>query len=135
MRQLQKVMDKLSLNKASNPDKILNLIFKNTFETMQHYLLAMVRAKLQLGHFLTLFKHTTTLALCKHAKPDYTKPNAYHSIVLENTINKILESIMVETLSYLMETHGLLLPQHFGEHLCRTTEDALTIHIERIYYT
>ena len=41
---------------------------------------------------------------------------------------------MAENLSYLAETHNLLPPQHFGGRPCRTTEDAMTILIERIHH-
>src|SRR6266496_1243388 len=105
MRQLQNAVEKLSPNKAPGPDEVSNLVLKNTFEITQHHLLAMAKASVQLGHFPAPFKRTITLALRKPAKPDYTKPNAYRPIALENTLGKILESVMAETLSYLVEMH------------------------------
>ena len=55
-----------------------------------------VSASLNAGHYPACFKKTTTIVLRKPNKPDYTKPNAYRPIALENTIGKVLESVMAE---------------------------------------
>ena len=86
-----------------------------------------------LGHFPRPFKETTTLILRKPNKPNYTKPNAYRPIALENTIGKVLESIMAEHVSYLCETFNLLPKHHFGGRPGRTTEDAMLILSESIH--
>jgi len=44
---------------------------------------------------------------------------------LENTIGKVLESIMAETISYLTEEYQLLPATHFGGRPGRTTEDVI----------
>jgi len=66
-----------------------------------------MQASIRLGHFPKPFKHTTTVVLRKPSKPDYTKVKAYRPIALENTLGKIMESIMAENLSYITETHEL----------------------------
>ena len=71
--------------------------------------------------------------LCKSNKSDYIKSNIYKSITLECTIDKTLESIVTELLSYLIETHDLLLANHFKAHLQRIIEDAMMILSENIY--
>jgi ribonuclease HI len=71
--------------------------------------------------------------LRKPKKPDYTKPNAYRPIALENTIGKVLESIMAETISYLAEEYQLLPTTHFGGRPGRTTEDAMMLLTENIH--
>ena len=53
---------------------------------------------------------------------------------MENTLGKVLESIMAELLSYVTETHQLLPPEHFGGRPGRTAEDAMTILLERIQH-
>jgi hypothetical protein len=59
-------------------------------------------------------------------RANYTRPNAYKPIALERNIGKVLEGIIAETISYLSETHELLLANHFGGHPCRSTEDAMS---------
>ena len=53
----------------------------------------------------------------------------------ENTIDKVLKSIVAENIAYLTETHHLLPSHHFRGRPERTTEDALTILTENIYAT
>ena len=96
--------------------------------------MALTQASLNTGHFPTPFKETITIVLRKPTKPDYTKLNAYRPIALESTIGKVIESIIMELLSYLIETHDLLPANHFGGRLQRTTIDAMTVLSENIHH-
>src|SRR5579859_7619419 len=51
---------------------------------------ALVQASINTAHFPAIFKTTTTVVLWKPAKLDYTKPNTYRPIALENTMRKII---------------------------------------------
>jgi hypothetical protein len=88
---------------------------------------------MDIGYFPTPFKTTTTVVLQKPMKPDYTKPNAYQPITLENTIGKVLESVIADVLSYLTEFYELLQPKHFRGRPGRTAEDAMMLLSERIH--
>jgi len=68
----------------------------------------------------------------KLSKPDYTKPNAYCPIALVDTISKVIESMVVELLSYIAELHQLIPPQCFGGRPGRTGEEAILILSEKI---
>ena len=133
IRQIERAIDKLSPNKAPGPDEITNAIIKKTFDTTQQHLLAMVQASINLSHFPACFKTTTTIVLRKPQKSDYTKPNAYRPIALENTLGKIIESVLTDLLGYLTETHNLLPANHFGGRPGRTGEDAMAILSEKIH--
>ncbi|KAJ3490230.1 hypothetical protein NLI96_g1580 [Meripilus lineatus] len=52
-------------------------------------------------------------------------PSSYRPIALEDTIGKVLESVIARRASSLAEIHGLLLPNHFGGIPGRTTTDAV----------
>lgn len=131
--QVERAINKLAPNKVLGPDEILNHILKRCLVTLQHYILALAQQSISIGHFLQTFKETVTLVLCKPNKPNYTKPNAYRPIALENTVDKVLESIMADHISYLYETHKLLPRYHFGGRPRRTTEDAMLILSESIH--
>jgi ribonuclease HI len=133
MHQLQQAIEKLSPNKAPGPDEISNKVLKQNSAVLQHHLLALAQASFNTGHFPTIFKVTTTVVLRKPGKPDYTKPKAYRPIALENTIGKLLESIVAELLAYITESHGLLPKQHYGGRPGRTAEDAMTMLTENIH--
>ena len=51
----------------------------------------------------------------------------------ECTIGKVLESIITELLSYLIETHDLVPANHFGGRPQRITEDAMMVLSEYIH--
>ena len=131
--QVKRAIEKLAPNKAPGPDEIPNHILKRCLSTLEHHILALAQQSLATGHFPQPFKETTTLVLRKPNKPNYTRPNAYRPIALENTIGKVLESIMADHISYLCETFNLIPKNHFGGRLGRTTEDAMLILTESIY--
>ena len=133
-RQLRRGIQKLSPNKASGPDGIINKVLKENIDVLEGQLMALTQASLNTGHFPTPFKETITIVLRKPTKPDYTKLNAYRPIALESTIRKVIESIITELLSYLIETHDLLLANHFGGRPQRTTIDAMTVLSENIHH-
>jgi ribonuclease HI len=68
----------------------------------------------------------------KPGKPDYTKANAYRPIALENTLGKLIESVVTELLSHAVEEHQLIPPQHYGGRPGRTGEEAMVMLMERI---
>ena len=94
-----------------------------------------MQASLRLGHFPKSFKHTMTVVFRKPNRPDYTKFKAYHPIALENTLDKVMESIIAEIISYLAETHELLPSHHYGGRSGRSAEDAMMILSESIHRT
>ena len=132
-QQLERAIGKLAPDKAPGPDEITNRVLKKNFSYLQTHLLTLTQACLDMGYFPSPFKRTLTIVLRKPNKPDYTKANAYRPIVLECTIGKIVESIVAELLSYLIETHDLLPENHFGARPQRTTEDAMIVLSENIY--
>jgi hypothetical protein len=132
-QQLERAVGKLAPDKAPGPDEITNRILKKNFSHLQTHLLTLAQACLDMGYFPSIFKKTLTIVLRKPNKPDYTKPNVYRPIALECTIGKILESIITELLSYLIETHNLLPANHFGARPQCTTEDAMLVLSENIY--
>jgi hypothetical protein len=73
-----------------------------------------MQATLDLGYFPKAFKRTKTIVLRKPGKSDYTISKAYRPIVLENTIGKVFESVMAESIGYLTEIHELLPSEHYG---------------------
>jgi len=131
--QIRTAIEKLARKKAPGPDEISNLVLKKCYDEIKDYLLLLAQESLEMGHFPKAFKESITLVFRKPKKPDYTKPNAYRLIALESTIGKVLESIVAETISYLTETHGLLLDTHFGGRPCRTAEDAMMLLTENIH--
>jgi hypothetical protein len=105
MKQVRHAIDKISSKKAPGPDEIANITLKKTFDIASQHLLALIQGSINISHFPTAFKSTTTVIIRKPGKPDYTKANAYRPIALENTLGKIIESVVTELLSHAVEEH------------------------------
>jgi len=58
---------------------------------------------------LSYFKKTITIMLRKLEKKDYLKSSSFKFIVLFNTLNKMLESIILKRLRYVVKAHNTLL--------------------------
>ena len=56
----------------------------------------------------THFKRVATILLRKSNNKDYTNSKSYKLIVLLNTLNKTLKSIISERIRYVVETHATL---------------------------
>jgi hypothetical protein len=55
------------------------------------------------------YKELITITLYKEDKKDYSLPSSYRLIVLENTLTKVVEKILVIRLSRAAEKYTLLL--------------------------
>lgn len=74
-----------------------------------------------------------TITLRKPGKPDYSIPKAYRPIALEDTVSKVLESVVAKRLMHLVETGAVPFPDHAcGGRPGRTTTDALLYLVHRI---
>jgi hypothetical protein len=51
---------------------------------------------------------------------------------LENTLGKVIESVITELTSYVVETHQLIPQQHFGGRPGSAGEDAMAVLLEKI---
>ncbi|KAK1993401.1 hypothetical protein LX36DRAFT_586437, partial [Colletotrichum falcatum] len=60
------------------------------------------------------FKKSTIVVLKKLSKNNYIVPKVYRLIALLNIVNKIIDTIIVKRLSYLIEIYRLLLNSYIG---------------------
>jgi hypothetical protein len=74
----------------------------------------------------------TTITLRKPGKPDYTIPKPHHPIALEETMDKVVESVLARRLATCAEQEGLFPPNHFGGRPGRTISDAALFLVQRI---
>ena len=73
------------------------------------------------------------MILRKLNKSNYIKIKVYRFIILKNTLDKILENVMIDIINYLMKTHKLLSTHHYEERSERSVKDIMMILIENIY--
>jgi hypothetical protein len=87
---------------------------------------------LRLKYCLKHFKKFITIFLRKINKSDYFVFKTYKFIVLLNTLNKIIKSIMTIRLSYATKKHNLLFKKHFENRKNIVLKQALHYIIETI---
>ena len=92
MQQVKQAINKLSPNKAPGPDNISNAVLKRNTQLLIPYIQKIAQASLDINYFPAPFKNTITIVLRKPNKPDYTTPNSYRPIALENTVGKVTGS-------------------------------------------
>jgi len=97
--QVKRAIDKLAPNKAPGPDKIPNHL-ERCLSPLQYHILVLAQQSMSTGHFSQSFNETIMLVLRKSNKPNHMKLNMYHPIALESTVDKVLESIMADHISY-----------------------------------
>jgi hypothetical protein len=72
-------------------------------------------ACVEAGHNPTHFQRSITVVLRKAGEDrDYHMPKAYQPVALLNTLEKILELIIIKHLSYAIKIYSLLLPTYLN---------------------
>lgn len=118
--------------KAPGPKAISNAAIKHAAELIEPTLTAMANTSITLGYHPSEWHVFTTITLRKPGKDDYTIPKAYRPIALEDTISKVIESVIARHLATLAEEFGLLADHNFGGRPGRTTMDAVLLVVQRI---
>src|SRR5437667_8297804 len=119
--------------KAPGPDTLPALVWQKLWLVVQDYVFTLFNTSLRTGVLPNRWKTAKIIPLRKHDKPNYTVSEAYRPISLLSTLSKVLEVIVAERISYLMEIHGLLPKNHFSARKRRNTTQALELLQERIY--
>ena len=96
---LKRELEKLPNKKALGLNKITNKILKKVYKELALYLIEVFTAAVHLGYYPKIGKSTTTVALRKDGKADYSFTNSYRPIALENTIAKVYKKLLVTLIS------------------------------------
>jgi hypothetical protein len=98
-------------------------------ESVRH----LFQTSLDTGVLPQQWKVAKIIPLKKPDKDDYTLAKAWRPISLLSTLGKLPEVVVVEKISFAVETYGLLPANHFGARKQRSAEQALLLLQERIY--
>src|SRR5882724_12518771 len=123
--QIHRVICQLGPQKAPGPDGITNIVFIKCADLLVPHLGPIYHATFELRVYPAQWRDSITVVLRKPIKPDYTVPGAHQPISLLNTIAKIVSACVAEDLTQMAEIHGLLLANHLGCWLGRTTTNSL----------
>ena len=103
-RKIMKIVYKISSNKMSKVNKIINKTLRQLAQIIIKQIHSLfnkcIKKNIQSSHFKKAF----IIMLRKSNKKNYTKSSSYKSIALLNTLNKMLKSIMSKRFWYAIET-------------------------------
>jgi hypothetical protein len=86
------------------PNKVLKTLALEILKSLAHAV-----SKLLVSDIMSVrFQELTTLALRKEGKKDYSLSGSYRLIALENTLIKVVEKVLMNRLSLVVEEHNLL---------------------------
>jgi hypothetical protein len=104
---------KIASNIASKENDIFNRVIKLALSHIMSVVKWIFNQSLRLKYCLKHFREFITMFLRKINKSNYFVFKTYQSIVLLNTLNKIMKSIMTTRLNYAAKKHNLLFRKHF----------------------
>jgi hypothetical protein len=107
--------------KAPGDDGLPVIVWKQIWPVVKDHVLALFRQSLEEGSLPSQWRHAKIIPLKKPGKEDYTIAKAWRPISLLATLGKVLESVVTERISHMVETHGLLPTNHFGARKQRST--------------
>ncbi|KAG9185064.1 hypothetical protein G6011_03011 [Alternaria panax] len=119
--------------KAPGDDGLPVIVWKQIWPVVKDHVLALFRQSLEEGALPSQWRHARIIPLKKPGKEDYSIAKAWRPISLLATLGKVLESVVAERISHMVEKHGLLPTNHFGARKQRSAEQALVLLQEQIY--
>ena len=110
---------------APGPDKLswshLKIILKDNecLNTIIH----ITNACIELGYWPLHFKRSTTIVIPKPNKKSYDLPKSFRSIVLLNTVGKLIKKVIREKLQFVMAASDFIHPSQLGGLKFKSTID------------
>ena len=131
--EIKQTISRFRVDKTSSSDEISNRILKTCFETLIVLLILLFQTCVILSYHSRVFRMTHTITLKKSRKVDYIIANVYRSIVLLNTLSKILKSIIEAKISFLTKHYKLLFETQMRVRRNKFTKTILKLLTEQIY--
>jgi hypothetical protein len=105
---MEAILRALSVGKALGldgiPNKVLKILALEISKGLAHAV-----SKLLIDDIISVrFRESTTLALRKKDKKDYSLLGSYRLIALENTLAKVVKKVLTNRLNLIVEEHSLL---------------------------
>ena len=123
--EIEQALFSASSDKAPGRDGLTIRVWKEVWPVLQNQILTLFTQSLCTGKLPYQWKIAKIIPLKKGGKDDYTQPKNYRPISLLCTLGKVMEAVIAERMSFLVETKGLLPDTHFGARKQRSSIHAL----------
>lgn len=119
--------------KALGDDGLPAVLWQQVWPVVKERVPQLFQVSLDEGTLPSQWRNAKVIPLRKQDEPNYQLAKAYRPVSILAILGKILESVVVDRISYMVEELGLLPTNHFGARKRRSTEQALTLVQEHIY--
>ena len=120
--ELGSALRRLPKGKASGPDSIVNEMLQNLDTYGKKCLLLLINLSWKQQKVPHAWKRATIIPIPKSGK-DLSKCDGYRPISLTQTTAKLLERMVRERMTYLLESRGIICPEQAGFRRGRNTEE------------
>jgi len=110
--ELINAIEKYNNSSAPGPDKLSWSHIKRIVKSEEciSKFIDIANTCINLGHWLFHFKMSITVVISKPNKVIYDSPKFFHPIILLNTMGKLFEKIIGESLQFLMISNNFIHP-------------------------
>ena len=122
---------KHAINNCNNssipgPDKLLWNYLKTILKQDKclNNIVNITNACINLGYWPSHFKKSSTVVIPKPNKQSYDHPKSFHSIVLLNTLGKLIKKVIGEKLQFQVAVNDFIHPSQLGELKFKSTTNA-----------
>ena len=132
-RKIMRIVYKVSSNKASRINKIINKALRQLIRVIIKQIRSLFDRCIKEGIQSSHFKRVFIIMLRKSGKKNYTKLSSYRSIALLNTLNKMLKLIVLKRFRYAVEALSTLLNTQINARKQRSINTILQFITKKIH--
>ena len=123
--EVEDTITNLKRNKCPGPDGIDREIVNKIHQIIPNFWPALFNKCLLLGHFPRIWKKAEVIAIPKADKSKHDSINGYRGISLLSVPGKCLEKLVMNRLSFFLESTRRIPAQHYGLITGKSTSDAI----------
>jgi hypothetical protein len=131
--EIRQAIKRCKSNNTSRLNDILNRIFEILVNKLMTHLMSLFRICVALNYHSRCFREIHIIILKKSKKKNYTDVKTYKSIVLLNTFDKILKSMIAQRINDLTKIHDFLFVCQINERKNRSCETILKLLTKQIH--
>jgi hypothetical protein len=130
---IMQIIKRCKSNNVSKFDDISNKILKILCAKIMLSLINLFQACVELSYHFFCFKIAHIIVFKKLNKKNHLNVKTYKFIILLNTLNKILKSIIIRRINSLTKTHNMFSISQMNDRKNKNCETALKLFIEQIH--